>query len=140
MKVVSLVAAGVVTASLAGCSSGNQGPAPLSGSAAASVSAASASSEGNSGWAEASASDNPGSGAVMPDEVGQVLQTAQDDLQRVLGNPLFISFSKDATGAARHQIVDRDWVVCAQDVAPGAPLNSDTRVTFSVVKIGETCP
>jgi hypothetical protein len=56
----------------------------------------------------------------MPDEVGHVLQTAQDDLQPVLGNPLFISVSKDATGAARHQTDDRDWIVCRPGCRSGS--------------------
>lgn len=76
----------------------------------------------------------------MPNEVGRGLQAAQDDIQRVSHNPLFITHSKDATGAGRFQILDRDWKVCRQDVAPGRKANKDTSITFSVVKLDESCP
>jgi hypothetical protein len=75
----------------------------------------------------------------MPNEVGQVLQTAQDDIQRVSGNPIFITHSVDATGQDRHQILDRNWRVCSQNVAPGKRISQDTDITFSVVKIDESC-
>lgn len=77
---------------------------------------------------------------TMPTEVGKGLQAAQDDVQRVSHDPLFITHSKDATGAGRFQILDRDWRVCDQDVQPGRKVNTDTRITFSVVKLDESCP
>ena len=76
----------------------------------------------------------------MPDEAGKVLQTAQDDIQRASGNPVFITHSVDATGQDRHQILDRDWTVCSQNVAPGKEVSQDTDITFSVVKTDESCP
>lgn len=76
----------------------------------------------------------------MPNEVGRVLQSAQDDLQRVSGNPVYFSSSSDATGQGRHQILDRDWKVCSQNVAAGAAVAPDTTVNFLVVKLDETCP
>ena len=85
---------------------------------------------------QASATD----GFVMPDEVGKILQTAQDDLQRVSGNPLYYSSSSDASGADRLQVLDRNWKVCSQNVAPGAMVNSQTTVDFAVVKLDESCP
>ena len=76
----------------------------------------------------------------MPNEVDKVLQAAQDDIQRVSGNPLFITHSVDATGQGRHQILDRDWKVCSQNVKPGKQVSQDTDITFSVVKTYESCP
>ncbi len=77
---------------------------------------------------------------VMPDETGKVLQDAQDDLQRLAANPIYFSDSKDATGAARLQILDRDWQVCSQNVAPGTKVTVDMDVVFNVVKLDEDCP
>jgi hypothetical protein len=76
----------------------------------------------------------------MPNEVGKGLQDAQDDVQRASGNPVFISFSDDAGGAGRHQILDRDWMVCTQNVHPGWKLKDDSEVRFGVVKTSESCP
>jgi hypothetical protein len=76
----------------------------------------------------------------MPNEVGRGLQDAQDDLQRVFNSPLYFSTSSDATGAGRHQILDRDWQVCAQSVAAGQTIDPSTvTVDFSVVRTTETC-
>jgi hypothetical protein len=77
---------------------------------------------------------------VMPNEVGKDLQAAQDDIQRVSGNPLFITHSHDATGQERHQILDRNWTVCSQNVAPGTQVQDTTNITFNVVKLDESCP
>lgn len=77
---------------------------------------------------------------VMPNEVGKNLQAAQDDIQRVSGNPVFITFSHDATGQERHQILDRNWKVCSQNVAPGTQVQDTTKITFAVVKLDESCP
>ncbi len=76
----------------------------------------------------------------MPNEVGKVLQVAQDDIQRVSGNPVYITFSKDATGAGRHQVVDSNWQVCSQNVAPGTKATDSTIITFAAVKLTEVCP
>ncbi len=77
----------------------------------------------------------------MPNEVGQVLQDAQDDLQRISGNPLYYSSSSDATGAGRHQILDRDWQVCSQSIPPGATVTAGETPNFAVVRVQtETCP
>jgi hypothetical protein len=78
---------------------------------------------------------------VMPNEVGKVLQDAQDDLQSVSGNPLYFSTSSDATGAGRHQILDRDWKVCSQSIPPGTTVTSNETPDFAVVRVNtETCP
>ncbi len=76
----------------------------------------------------------------MPNEVGKGLQAAQDDLQRVSRNPVFISRSTDATGAGRHQILDRDWKVCGQTPAAGTTVAATGDVSFAAVKLGENCP
>jgi hypothetical protein len=77
---------------------------------------------------------------VMPNEVGKGLQASQDDLQAVSGDALYYSASRDALGTDRFQIIDSDWKVCSQNVAPGTRVTSKMTVTFSVVKLDETCP
>lgn len=76
---------------------------------------------------------------AMPNEVGQVLQNAQDDLQRLSGDPVFFSHSHDLLGT-RFQILDSDWQVCTQNVAPGTQLGQTAHVDFGVVKTYEQCP
>jgi hypothetical protein len=76
---------------------------------------------------------------TMPNEVGHGLQDAQDDLQRVSGNPVYFSKSHDLLGG-RHQILDRDWQVCAQNIAEGATVSQSDTVDFGVVKLSESCP
>jgi hypothetical protein len=86
-------------------------------------------------------SGDSGATFAMPDEVGKVLQTAQDDLQRATHDPVFYTGSEDATGRGRHQILDRDWKVCSQNVPAGRQVERRTVIiTFSVVKLAETCP
>ena len=77
-------------------------------------------------------------GFTMPNEIGKVLQAAQDDLQRVSGNPLYYSASTDATGAGRMQINDRNWKVCTQNVPAGTTVTDET-ISFGAVKIEESC-
>jgi hypothetical protein len=77
---------------------------------------------------------------AMPAEVGMSLQDAQDDVQRVSGDPVFVSHSHDATGADRFQILDRDWKVCGQNVPPGKRVSAVGHIVFSVVKDDESCP
>lgn len=79
-------------------------------------------------------------GWVMPDETGIDLQSAQDDLQTISGNPLYISFSEDATGAGRGQWLDSGWQVCWSKPTPGTTVTNSMDVTFYVVRISETCP
>ncbi|HSA53998.1 MAG TPA: hypothetical protein VLH10_28290 [Yinghuangia sp.] len=61
---------------------------------------------------------------------------AQDNAQAA---GYFNLTSTDALGRDRSQVLDRNWQVCSQDPAPG-PVATDTKVTFGVVKIDETCP
>jgi hypothetical protein len=81
-----------------------------------------------------------GSTFPMPNVVGKVLQDAQDEIQRVSGNPFFITSSTDATGQGRHQVLDRNWKVCSQNVPAGQHVSATTHITFSVVKLDESCP
>jgi hypothetical protein len=90
----------------------------------------------------ASADDAPGqssSSFTMPNEVSHGLQDAQDDLQRVSGDPVYYSKSHDLLGS-RHQILDRDWQVCTQNIAQGATVSESETVDFGVVKLSESCP
>ena len=84
------------------------------------------------------ASDHIGSFA-MPNEVGQVLQDAQDDIQRVSRDPFFFSHSHDLIDD-RLQILDRDWQVCTQHVPPGEAVTAEDEIDFGVVKLDESCP
>ena len=77
---------------------------------------------------------------VMPNVVGKVLQTAQDTIQAVTGNPFFYTESEDAAGLSRFQVLDANWKVCGQKPQPGARFNEDTIVTFAAVKLEESCP
>ncbi|MGV9827854.1 PASTA domain-containing protein [Gordonia sp. NPDC003429] len=72
----------------------------------------------------------------MPDVVCMNLQAAQDRIQEA---GVFFSRSTDATGEGRHQILDRDWIVVAQDPTPGTPI-SEGEPNLSVVKMGEPNP
>lgn len=77
---------------------------------------------------------------VLPDETGKSLQGAQDDLQEISGDPFYVSFSEDATGQGRSQILDADWQVCSSRPAAGSSIGELDEVTFRVVRVTETCP
>ena len=134
------VTAALLAAAVAsGCQSTDRSEAPLHSTPAATQAAT---RPGTPAAAPSTTSSGVDAGDtfVMPNEVGKVLQTAQDDIQRVSGNPLFITYSVDATGQGRHQILDRDWKVCGQNVAPHKRVSPKTKITFSVVKLDESCP
>ena len=76
---------------------------------------------------------------IMPSAVGMNLQDAQDGLQALTGNPLFITLSEDATGQDRNQILDANWKVCAQTPGPGESFTETTQIVFSSVKLNESC-
>lgn len=71
---------------------------------------------------------------LMPDVVCMDLQAAQDEIQ---DHGVFLSRSEDATGQGRRQLFDRNWVVVAQDPAPGEPIG-ERDALLSVVKDDET--
>ena len=74
----------------------------------------------------------------MPDLRGQVLQDAQNALHT---QGVFYSKSHDLRGV-RHQVLDRDWKVCSQNVPAGQQVtgNAEGTIDFGVVKLSETCP
>jgi hypothetical protein len=76
---------------------------------------------------------------TMPNLVGTNLQDAQDAIQALTGNAIFFTKSHDATGAGRHQILDRDWKVCSQNVPPGTKITADTAIDFGAAKLDERC-
>lgn len=75
----------------------------------------------------------------MPNLVGTGLQAAQDAMQRLTGNPIFITKSHDASGAGRMQVSDRNWKVCSQTPAAGTEFTADTSIDFGAVKLEERC-
>ncbi|MFG2475093.1 hypothetical protein [Streptomyces fagopyri] len=74
---------------------------------------------------------------TVPDFVGMGLQSAQDEAQKQGFRSLK---SHDSLGRDRHQILDRDWKVCTQNVRAGTTANTDTALDFGSVKLAETCP
>ena len=69
----------------------------------------------------------------MPDVICMGLQAAQDEIQ---DRGVFFSKSVDATGEGRRQLWDRNWIVVAQDPAPGEPIG-ENEATLAVVKKDE---
>ena len=76
----------------------------------------------------------------MPNLVGSKLQQAQDAIQKLTGNPAFITLSHDATGQSRNQVIDNNWKVCSQNVAAGATFDKNVKIDFGAVKVSEQCP
>ncbi len=91
--------------------------------------------------APTSASSAAGSATTwtMPDLVGSQLQSAQDQIQSLTNFGIALTTSHDATGAGRHQVWDRNWKICSQNIPPGATIDSGTRIDFGAVKIEESC-
>lgn len=77
---------------------------------------------------------------VMPNLVGSKLQQAQDAIQKLTGNPAFITLSHDVTGQSRSQVLDSNWKVCFQNVAAGATFDKNAKIDFGAVKLAEQCP
>ncbi|MFZ3496130.1 hypothetical protein ACODT5_23425 [Streptomyces sp. 5.8] len=75
--------------------------------------------------------------AAVPNGVGQVLQTAQDNAQAA---GFFFLGSTDALGQSRMQVLDRNWKVCSQAPAAGTKAATSTKIVFDTVKLEETCP
>ncbi|MDT5012758.1 MAG: hypothetical protein QOH57_4375 [Mycobacterium sp.] len=124
MRVIYIAALSGLAITLAGCGGGTKSP--------ATVTVHDSSSQSNESEAKS---------WTMPNEVGKDLQTAQDDLQAVTGNPMFVSTSKDLTGQGRHQVMDRNWQVCSSTPPAGETFTSQTNVVFGVVRIdSEKCP
>jgi hypothetical protein len=77
---------------------------------------------------------------AMPDLVGRGLQDAQDQIQKLTGDRVFYTGSHDLSGQGRHQVVDANWKVCTQNIAPGAAVTPTAKIDFGVVKTDESCP
>ncbi len=77
----------------------------------------------------------------MPNLIGRSLQDAQDMMQSVTQNPMFVSTSADLMGMGRNQMMDANWQVCTSTPAPGEVFGDGVPVEFGVVRIDtETCP
>lgn len=74
--------------------------------------------------------------AELPNMVGKILQTAQDDAQAA---GFYGLTSSDALGESRFQALDRNWKVCSQTPGPGTH-PTDTVIDFATVKVEENCP
>ncbi|MGW5249777.1 hypothetical protein ACWEQN_39550 [Streptomyces sp. NPDC004129] len=74
---------------------------------------------------------------TVPNFVGMGLQSAQDTAQAA---GFYSLKSHDSAGRARHQILDRDWKVCFQNVKAGTVTSTDSELDFGAVKLTETCP
>jgi hypothetical protein len=81
-----------------------------------------------------------GSSWTMPDLVGSNLQDAQNGIQDLTDFEIAITTSHDSTGAGRQQVLDRNWKVCSQNVAPGTTITRTTKIDFGAVKLDEACP
>ncbi|WP_211288868.1 hypothetical protein [Actinophytocola xinjiangensis] len=88
----------------------------------------------------APAGEQPAQQWVMPNLVGAVLQDAQDQIQGLTGSAIHFTGSHDLGGQDRNQVLDANWQVCTQNIAPGAALTPGSRVDFGVVKLDEVCP
>jgi hypothetical protein len=77
---------------------------------------------------------------TMPNLVGSNLQAAQDKMQSVTGDPIFLTSSHDASGRRRQQVVDRDWKVCTQNLVAGKTFTIKAKIDFGAVKVFENCP
>ncbi len=75
----------------------------------------------------------------MPNLVGSGLQAAQDAIQQLTGNQIFVTKSHDVTGAGRRQVLDRNWMVCDQSVPAGRMITAGTSIDFGAVKLTERC-
>lgn len=76
---------------------------------------------------------------VMPDLVGRNLQDAQDAIQALTDFGIPIIRSHDATGAGRNQVLDSNWQVCDQNIAPGEEITAQSDIDLAAVKLDERC-
>lgn len=126
--VAPVVVAAAVLGMISGCGGGAGQPAPATRTLATQTPQAPAATKSTHHW-------------TMPDLRGKGLQSAQDAMQALTGDPLFLTSSHDVTGRGRHQILDRDWQVCTQNVAPGGTITMQSVIDFGVVRINtEHCP
>lgn len=140
-----LVIAGCVVPLLSACGPAAGSSGAASSSTAATETAPTEASTAASTPSEAAVEPPASSSAIaasvdftMPNEVGHVLQDAQNTMHTF--NILY-SKSHDLRGV-RHQILDRDWKVCNQNVPAGQRVTGSVEgaIDFGVVKLSETCP
>jgi hypothetical protein len=123
-----LAAAMMLVAASAGCAAtANPAPTETTSTTAPAVPQQATSSPAPSSW-------------TMPNETGKGLQRAQDDIQALTGDAIFFTYSTDALGLDRHQILDSNWLVCSQTPNVGTTITASTRINFAVVKLTEKCP
>lgn len=103
---------------------------PTSTTSSGSTTTATATSSGDS-------KTSTSSKKTVPNFVGMGLQSAQDTAQKA---GFYALKSHDALGRARHQILDRDWKVCSQNIKTGTRTSTSTKLDFGAVKLDETCP
>ena len=77
---------------------------------------------------------------TMPNLVCTDLQGAQDAIQSLTHDAVWLSTSTDLTGKGRAQIVDRNWIVCTSTPTPGTTFTATTAIDFGVVRDTEVCP
>lgn len=77
---------------------------------------------------------------VMPNLIGATLQDAQDQIQSLTTGAVFFTNSHDLGGQDRNQVLDSNWQVCAQNIAPGATLTAESQVDFGVVNSRNPVP
>lgn len=77
---------------------------------------------------------------AMPNEVGANLRDAQDAIHKLTGDLVFFISSHDVSGQGRHQILDKDWKVCSQNIPAGDPITIGSKIDFGTVKLAESCP
>jgi hypothetical protein len=144
-RVVIFIVAGLLLAGCAGARQGfedgfndgfNSASADPTAATAAPIPATTAPAEPEPGLAAAPTA--PTQSWAMPALVGENLQDAQDRIQQLTGFAVPTTFSHDLRGD-RAQVLDRNWVVCKQNVAPGQVINSATKIDFGVVKDDESC-
>jgi hypothetical protein len=70
---------------------------------------------------------------TMPNVVCMTLQQAQDTIQ---DQGVFYSKSEDASGQGRRQVIDSNWIVIAQNITPGSPID-EGQVILRVLKDDE---
>jgi hypothetical protein len=125
---------------VAGCMmTGGDEASPASGTGTSMASTPAATTDASSTTVPSTATTPPASW-VMPNLVGQNLQVAQDAVQGLTANPLFITTSTDATGQGRAQVLDSNWKVCAQNIRPGEMITIESQIEFAAVKLEERCP
>ncbi|MFF4211954.1 hypothetical protein ACFYZE_21890 [Streptomyces sp. NPDC001796] len=110
------------------------------GSAATAAAATATAATATAATAAAAGSSGVGTTAArkaVPNFVGMGLQSAQDTAQ---STGFYALKSHDSLGRGRHQILDRDWKVCSQNVKAGSAAATSTELDFGAVKLAETCP